>query len=88
VLVVKNLAANAGDARDTGSIPGSGRSPAGKMATHSVFLPGESQEQRRLVGYGPWGPKKSDVVKLCSTSIQILSCSPSGVENNHDHGPS
>ena len=26
-LVVKNLTANAGDARDMGSIPGSGRSP-------------------------------------------------------------
>ena len=29
VLVVKNPPANAGDARDTGSIPGSGRSPGG-----------------------------------------------------------
>ena len=28
-LVVKNLLANAGDIRDTGSIPGSGRSPVG-----------------------------------------------------------
>ena len=28
-LVVKNLPANAGDAGDTGSIPGSGRSPKG-----------------------------------------------------------
>ena len=28
-LVVKNLLANAGDLRDTGSIPGSGRSPRG-----------------------------------------------------------
>ena len=27
--VVKNLPANAGDARDMGSIPGSGRSPRG-----------------------------------------------------------
>ena len=27
MLVVKNLWANAGDARDMGSIPGSGRSP-------------------------------------------------------------
>ena len=27
VLVVKNLPGNAGDTRDTGSIPGSGRSP-------------------------------------------------------------
>ena len=29
VLVVKNLPANAGDVRDTGSIPASGRSPGG-----------------------------------------------------------
>ena len=28
-LEVKNLSANAGDVRDTGSIPGSGRSPGG-----------------------------------------------------------
>ena len=28
-LVVKNLPANAGDIRDSGSIPGSGRSPGG-----------------------------------------------------------
>ena len=28
-LVVKNLPANAGDVKDTGSIPGSGRSPGG-----------------------------------------------------------
>ena len=30
VLVVKNLLANAGNVRDTGSIPGSGRSPGGE----------------------------------------------------------
>ena len=29
VLVVKNLPANSGDIRDTGSIPGLGRSPVG-----------------------------------------------------------
>ena len=29
ILVVKNLPANAGDIRDMGSIPGSGRSPGG-----------------------------------------------------------
>ena len=28
--MVKNLPANAGDVRDTGSIPGSGRSPEGE----------------------------------------------------------
>ena len=39
-LVVKNPPDNAGDIRDTdtGSIPGSGRSPEEGMATHSSFL--------------------------------------------------
>ena len=37
-LVVKNLPANAGNARDTGSIPGSGRSLEKEMATHSSIL--------------------------------------------------
>ena len=30
-LVIKNPPANAGDTRDTGSIPGSGRSPGGGL---------------------------------------------------------
>ena len=30
ILVVKNGPANAGDIRDTGSVPGSGRSPGGE----------------------------------------------------------
>ena len=30
------------------------------MATHSVFSPGKSHEQRSLVGYGPWGCKEAD----------------------------
>ena len=44
VLVVKYLSAKAGDVRDTGSIPGSGRSPGHGMARQSppVFLPRES----------------------------------------------
>ena len=44
VLVVKYLSAKAGDIRDTGSIPGSGRSPGHGMAWQSppVFLPRES----------------------------------------------
>ena len=29
-----------------------------------VFLPGESQGQRSLVGYSPWGHKKSDMTKV------------------------
>ena len=41
-LVVKNLPANAGDIRDTGSIPGSGRSLSREWQPTPVFLPGES----------------------------------------------
>ena len=48
VLVVKNTLANAGDARDTGSIPGSGRSPGRGHGNTPVFLPGESHGQRSL----------------------------------------
>ena len=38
-VVVKNLPANAGDARDTGSIPGSGRSNGVGNGNHSSILP-------------------------------------------------
>ena len=52
-LLVKNLPANAGDIRDVGSIPGSGRSPGGGWQPTSVLLPGESHGQRSLAGYSP-----------------------------------
>jgi hypothetical protein len=38
VLVVKNPAANAGDIKDAGSIPGSGRFLGEGMATHFSLL--------------------------------------------------
>ena len=58
VASIRNLAANAGDIRDMGSIPGSGRSPGGEMATPSrFFLPEESNGQRSLAGYSPQGHK-------------------------------
>ena len=38
VLVVKSPPASAGDIRDAGLIPGSGRSPGGGHATHSSIL--------------------------------------------------
>ena len=50
VPVVKNAFANAGDVRDAGSIPGSGRSPWRRAWQPTpVFLPGESHGQRSLV---------------------------------------
>ena len=71
MLTVKNPLDNAGGARDTDSIPGSGGSLEEEMATHSVFLPGESHGQRRLVGYGPRGRKESDTTGLRYTHITL-----------------
>ena len=34
-----------------------------KWQSTPVFLPGESHGQRNLVGYSPWGHKKSDMTK-------------------------
>ena len=45
--VVKNPPVNAGNPGDTGSIPGSGRSPGGVNGT-LVFLPEKFHGQRRL----------------------------------------
>ena len=49
-LVVKNLPAKAGHVRDTGSVPGSGRSPGVGMATHSSI-----PAWRILWTEKPWG---------------------------------
>ena len=58
----KEPPANAGDTRDRGSVPGSGRSPGGGHPT-PVFLPGESHGQRSLAGYSPWGHTESDTTE-------------------------
>ena len=61
---VKNPPSNAGD---TGSIPGSERSPAegGKWQPTPVLLPGEFYEQRSQAGYSPWDGKELD------TTVQL-----------------
>ena len=58
--MVKNLPADEGDVRDTGLIPGSGRSPGQPTP---VFLPGESHGQRSQAGYGPLGRKELDMTE-------------------------
>ena len=52
-LVVKDPSANAGDVRDEGLIRGREDLLEEEVATHSVFLPGESYGERCLVGYSP-----------------------------------
>ena len=67
VLVVKNPPANAGDARDAGSIPGLGRSPGGGLSSPLQYSCLENPHgQRNLAGYSPWGNKESDMTEQLS----------------------
>ena len=59
--MVKNPPANAEDARNVGSIPGSGRSLEEEMATHSSILAWKCHGQRSLVVYSAWGHKELDM---------------------------
>ena len=52
--VVKNLPANAGDVGSPGKIPW-----RRKWQPTPVFLPGKSNGQRNLMGYSPWGHKRT-----------------------------
>ena len=51
-LVVKNPPDNAGDVRDTGSIPGKRSSREGN-GTPFLFLPRESHGKGNMAGYSP-----------------------------------
>ena len=63
-LVVKNPPAIAGDVRDAGSIPGSGRSPGGGHGNPLQYSCLENPHgQRSLVGYSPWGLHESDTTE-------------------------
>ena len=70
VLVIKNLPANAGDVRDMGSIPGSGRSPGGGQGIPLQYSCLENPMDRQsLAGYGPQGCKESDTTEHTHTCV-------------------
>ena len=72
--VVKNLPANAGDARDTGSLPGLGRSPGvgnGTPLQHSCL--------ENSIGIGTWG---STVYGATKNQTRL-----SDRANTHTHTP-
>ena len=55
VLVVKNLPASSGDAKDVGFISGLGRFPRSRnWQPTPVFLPEKFHGQRNLEGYSLW----------------------------------
>ena len=62
--MVKNLPANAGDARDAGSIPGRKIPWRRAWQTTLVFLPGRFHGQRSLLGYSQWDHREMAVRRL------------------------
>ena len=63
--MVKNLPASAGDIRDMGLIPGSGRSPGGGHGNPLQYSCLEDRMDRgSLEGYSPWGRKESDMTEV------------------------
>ena len=69
-LVVKNPPANAGDIRDKGSIPGSGRSPGRGHGNPLQYSCLEYPMDRGAwsEGYSSWGHKESDIANLIKES--------------------
>ena len=66
--MLKNSPASAGDTRDSGSIPGSGRPPWNRKWQHTlVFLPGKFHGQRSLTGYSPGDCKESGTTESVHT---------------------
>ena len=71
-LVLKNPPASAGDMREVGLIPGSGRSPGGGHGNPLQYSCLENPlGQRSLVGYTAWGHKELDTTEQLSTAIYI-----------------
>ena len=61
--VVKNPPANAGDAGDVGSVPGSGRFPGGgngNLLPYSCLENSMDREKNSMASYIPWGCKESN----------------------------
>ena len=70
-VVVEKLPSNAGDTRDAGLIPGSGRTMEKELAAHSSILVGKFHGQRSLMGYSPWGHKELETTKRAYTHTHI-----------------
>ena len=75
-MVKEYRSVSVGDLRGGGLIPGSGRSPGGGHGNPTlVFLPGESQVQRSLVGYSPWDCSQARLKRLSTEGSKEASVS-------------
>ena len=71
-LVVKNLPANAGDAREAGLIPGR-KIPWSRAWQPTLgFLPGGLHGQRSLLGYSQWDHRESDATRRLTHTLMSL----------------
>ena len=65
--MVKNPSASAGDTRDAGLIPGSGRSPGGRNGNPLQYSCPENAMDRETwwatEDYSPWGHKELDMAE-------------------------
>ena len=88
--VLKNLLAKAGDARDVGLIPGSGRFPwSRKWQTTPVFLTSKIPWTEKPGGYSPWGHKESDMTEHDCVRVGPHTCKLTHARTHthtHTHG--
>ena len=86
--MVKNPPASAGPRRDLRFHPWVGKIPWRRTWQPTpVFLPGESQGQRSLASYSPWGHKESNVTKWLSTHLCTpIPLEPSSLSPSHPCG--
>ena len=73
LCIHKNPPANAGDVRDTGSIPGSGRSPGGENGNPLQYYCLENPMDRRAWWASPWGCKESYTTERLSLTLSLRS---------------
>ena len=72
-LVVKNPSVNTGDIRDSGSIPGLGRSPGGGHGNPLQYSCLKNPHgYRSLVGYSPQGCKELDTTERLSMAHTLF----------------
>ena len=65
--LVKNLPSSAGDTRDAGWTPGSGRSPGGGNSNLLWYSRLENLKDRSLAGYSPCGHEERDMTEHTRT---------------------
>ena len=82
VLMVKNPLANAGNVKDVGLIPGSGRcTGVGNGFPLPVFLPGKFHGQRSLVDYSPCARKELGMTKQSNLILAYHTSLPECQQN-------